>query len=733
MRSIRSLLFVAMAAIVALNVPFVSDSYADDKGAYEVHEWSVWFATPDIDRINDKERFPNAMPSSAKTTRTGKAERGEPRSGPVHVMTFYGGPVKDLDVGIKLDGGRYVGHWPLASTRQARLRWRAVELAKDLKDDERLPFIGSRHWAQQVREFDALYVRTSDAVERFLAYDVEIPIAVPFKIEGGPDRYQLFNGTPRALYDVVVSVPVEGGRRIGWLDELPGKREPQDDNSEEQELKRLAAETVLEGDTDQVTSLAVSPVGGIVAIGGADGSVTLRKVIDGGRVRKFTAHDGAVHGLAFSQNGQYLGTGGDDHLAKLWQSPSGKLAHTYEGHEDAVLAVTFTPNDRYLATAGRDNKVAMWWVSNGQRRSMQPGHRGEIRSLDSSAKVNLVVSASADRTARLWATSGTYTSMQRGTFKGHTGAVNAVAFSPDGEMIASGGDDKKLKLWDSQTRQQQATISLDGELVAVDYSPDGLRLITATRGSSEATVWSVGTREPKAILSGHSGEITSIAFVPETGLVATGSADGTTRLWKVSSDAIYPESIYGGEAHEIVMSDVLSAGSDELAAKGETRLGELLVANGLSEEEARLIVSEYGPAVFGSKQLVVLCRLPTELLDERVLLDLYPEPAKKVRVGLLLVRNVDPQIKIEAAELVKRLGDADYAAREAAEKRLGELGRLAVPALKQGLNHDDLEVVFRAERILLSLGESLDGQAVRLQTNVQQQPFGIVLPAGVSR
>ena len=89
-----------------------------------------------------------------------------------------------------------------------------------------------------------------------------------------------------------------------------------------------------------------------------------------------------------------------------------------------------------------------------------------------------------------------------------------------------------------------------------------------------------------------------------------------------------------------------------------------------------------------------------------------------MRVPLVLVRNVDPQLQRGMEALVKQLGDDDYNTRESAEKRLVEMGRLAIPLLKDALKSPDPEVVFPRQRMLLLQNESIDGSSATLTAPV---------------
>ena len=94
--------------------------------------------------------------------------------------------------------------------------------------------------------------------------------------------------------------------------------------------------------------------------------------------------------------------------------------------------------------------------------------------------------------------------------------------------------------------------------------------------------------------------------------------------------------------------------------------------------------------------------LPPEL-DRLLPLDVTPTPRKTVRVALVVVRGIDPAITDEIDGLITQLGDADWNVREAAYKQLAEFGAAAQPKLTEATRQKDLEVVYRAERLLQRL------------------------------
>jgi hypothetical protein len=172
--------------------------------------------------------------------------------------------------------------------------------------------------------------------------------------------------------------------------------------------------------------------------------------------------------------------------------------------------------------------------------------------------------------------------------------------------------------------------------------------------------------------------------------------------------------LFGGLPKAKLLQGVTVPLSPPLAkdsTEAQQSLAERLTKLGLTARESALFIDRYGPQLFDSTELVVACRLDPAMLDEKLPLSVFPQPAKTVRVGLVIVRNLDPQMGTEAEKLVGQLGDAKWAIREAAQKRLLELGAVAFPALKKGLANPDPEVVIRSERILLRQNQQPDARA----------------------
>ena len=185
------------------------------------------------------------------------------------------------------------------------------------------------------------------------------------------------------------------------------------------------------------------------------------------------------------------------------------------------------------ASAEADRTVRVWDLAHHRLRTTLTGHDGSVFAVAFSPDGRLIASAGADRTVSLWDTA---TGRPEATLTGHDGSVFALAFSPDGRLLASASADKTVTLWDIATRRPYATLTGHEDFVnAVAFSPDGRTLAT---GSDDLTVrlWDVGDtgRGPRAVLRGHTGSVRSVAFAPEGRTLASGGNDGTVRLWDLA-------------------------------------------------------------------------------------------------------------------------------------------------------------------------------------------------------
>ncbi|MBD2179846.1 hypothetical protein H6S82_21595 [Planktothrix sp. FACHB-1355] len=280
-----------------------------------------------------------------------------------------------------------------------------------------------------------------------------------------------------------------------------------------------------------IWSLSFSPNSFILASGGEDGMVRLWDIQAGKCLKTFPTHTNCIWSVAFSPDSQTLVSGGADCTPKLWDFSTGQCQITNENHAHHIRTVAFSPDGKIFATGSEDYTVKVWDVLTRQCRNTFEGHTDLVLSIAFSPDGRIVATSSGDRTVKLWDVSSAQCLK---TLEKHSCFVFSIDFHQNGWMLAA-NDKNTVKLWDISTGEcVKVLVGHSDRVRCLAFSPDGQILASAGEDNT-IRCWDVNTGQCFAILEGHSNFVLSVDFSLDSQILASGSQDETIKLWNVTT------------------------------------------------------------------------------------------------------------------------------------------------------------------------------------------------------
>lgn len=345
---------------------------------------------------------------------------------------------------------------------------------------------------------------------------------------------------------------------------------------------------VLRGHTNEIISIAFSSDGSRIATAAFDRTVRLWNGHDAELLATLAGHKGWVLSAAFRSDGERVVSASQDRTVRVWDVTSGSEIAVLHGHTSACRA-QYAADDATIVARADDGSVRLWDAAGAERDARLSGHTSFVYDVAVHPDSRRAASASWDGTVRLWdtrtdeelfvlqypsetvvtgvafhpsgkllATVGRddcirFWNVDTGRAAGRfavtiDGMTDArIAFSPRGDLLASGSTDLGVHLWEipRQPREDDSEVSEGKKTVlrghhgmvrAVVFSPDGTWLASAA-GDTDTTIriWDFVRKMQIRQLDGHTGTIHCLATTRDGRLLASGSTDGTVRLWDTAT------------------------------------------------------------------------------------------------------------------------------------------------------------------------------------------------------
>lgn len=309
-----------------------------------------------------------------------------------------------------------------------------------------------------------------------------------------------------------------------WIIEVPAQTVV-----EATKVVRLHDEIGTNGTIPIVKCLDLEQRGLLLAFGGDDHVVRLWSVKNQKFISQLRGHQESVLGVTFSPDTTRLVTVAQDGQICFWNVQDGRLLHTLNEPVRGTRQITFQPDGSRFTVCGFDNNVRIYDSATYRLVVTLPTHGTNNETVAYSSDGSLLAAGGRTGVVRIWRTSD---DKHLSDIEGDGRRVHAIAFSPDGTMLATGGEGPFITLWNPQNKKLiRIFAERPGKTFSLTFC--GNDMLASGESDNMVRIWNSVTGQQVATLSGHTGTISTMTYEPKTQMLVTGSFDASVRFWSL--------------------------------------------------------------------------------------------------------------------------------------------------------------------------------------------------------
>lgn len=324
---------------------------------------------------------------------------------------------------------------------------------------------------------------------------------------------------------------------------------------------------------EQGLAISFSESAKIIAVGDRSGTIYYLDT-DGTLITKVLAHKYRINDLKFSADGKMLLSASDDKLIKLWNT-RGDLLKVYKGHADFVKTLDFGADDKLFYSGSQDKSWKKWWVESKVQQHFGK-HGQEVADFALTQEEPLLVSVAGDgkqgqinqvsdclfdfsaflsnplpQKGLIW---NTKNNQLLGELTGHQSGIYAVDVNSTNNLIATGGGDATVIIWDTEGNVKKKLTTHTDRVNDVAFSPNGQYLATVSHDSMLIVV-DVNNSFTELFREKHQHEINKVKFSPDGQYILTGTFDVVANLFDLEGQLIRPYDKSSAGITDLAISD----------------------------------------------------------------------------------------------------------------------------------------------------------------------------------